>query len=233
MFNRPTLLMNSLSEAPQACFSLRIPWLYNDGDYCGNPRHEGEHINGSGAVGPCGGCFNLELLDAGGETIAALKNKDRYDADPYEMFYGTWGDFYESPRVFNEPMALVNPAKRNTPIRTIKFSFRFFDGELSTLVTRENFDAQDLIGSMQMVLETTSATYQVKRNSAIYCYLSSLDDSTGAGSLSIRDQYGEKTDVNVSIPETLTLYYKDIRRVNVGVTSGIVAWMYPPSQEIV
>ena len=41
MFNRPALLMDSLSATPQACFSLRIPWLYNDEDYCGNPRHEG------------------------------------------------------------------------------------------------------------------------------------------------------------------------------------------------
>lgn len=77
----------------------------------------------------------MELLDADGETIAVLKNKARYDADPYEMFCGTWGDFYESPRVFNEPLALVNPAKRNAPIRTIRFGFLFFDSELATLVT--------------------------------------------------------------------------------------------------
>lgn len=84
-----------------------------------------------------------------------------------------------------------------------------------------------------MFLETMSTAYQVMRNSAIYCYLSSLDDSAGVGSLSIRDQYGEKTGVNVSIPETLTLYYKDVYQISIVVTSGIVAWTYPPSQEIV
>ena len=124
MFNTPTLLMSTKKD-PQACFSLRIPYLYNDRDYCGDPKNTPGHENGSGSPGPCGGCFNLELLDADGETIAALKNKDRYDADPYEMFYGTWGDFYGSARSFYEPLSLVNPAKRNTPIRTIRFNFLF------------------------------------------------------------------------------------------------------------
>ncbi|WP_304472355.1 hypothetical protein, partial [uncultured Parasutterella sp.] len=163
MFNRPTLLMNSLSAAPQACFSLRIPYLYNDRDYCGDPKNTPGHENGSGSPGPCGGCFNLELLDADGETIAALKNKDRYDADPYEMFHGTWGDFYGSARSFYEPLSLVNPAKRNTPIRTIRFNFCFFDGEFATMLSRRPL-AADRIGSMRMLLETTTNTYQVMRD---------------------------------------------------------------------
>lgn len=237
MFNRPTLLMNSLSAAPQACFSLRIPYLYNDADYCGDPRNEPGHENGSGALGPCGGCFNLELLDADGETIATLKNKDRYDVDPYEMFYGTWGDFYGTPRIFNEPLSLADPAKSSTPIRTIRFNFRFWDGELATCLSRTPL-AADRIGSMRMLLETTTNTHQVMRDSAIYCFYDMFrtqDDEYDdyIGGLMISNQYREQADVNVSIPETLTLYYKDIRRINIEVISGLVMWVYPPIQDIV
>lgn len=229
MFNRPTLLMNSLSAAPQACFSLRIPYLYNDRDYCGDPKNTPGHENGSGSPGPCGGCFNLELLDADGETIAALKNKDRYDADPYEMFYGTWGDFYGSARSFYEPLSLVNPAKRNTPIRTIRFNFCFFDGEFATMLSRRPL-AADRIGSMRMLLETTTNTYQVMRDSAIYCYYYIFGTQSGdeIGGLTISNMNGEQMDVNVSIPETLTIYYKDVRQISAAVTSGLVMWMYPP-----
>lgn len=229
MFNRPTLLMNSLSAAPQACFSLRIPYLYNDRDYCGDPKNTPGHENGSGALGPCGGCFNLELLDADGETIATLKNKDRYDVDPYEMFYGTWGDFYGTPRIFNEPLSLADPAKSSTPIRTIRFNFRFWDGERATMLSRRPL-AADRIGSMRMLLETTTNTYQVMRDSAIYCYyyFFGTPDSEEIGGLMISDSNGEQADVSVNIPETLTIYYKDVRQISVAVTSGLVMWRYPP-----
>lgn len=229
MFNRPTLLMNSLSAAPQACFSLRIPYLYNDRDCCGDPKNTPGHENGSGALGPCGGCFNLELLDADGETIATLKNKDRYDVDPYEMFYGTWGDFYGTPRIFNEPLSLADPAKSSTPIRTIRFNFRFWDGERATMLSRRPL-AADRIGSMRMLLETTTNTYQVMRDSAIYCYyyFFGTPDSEEIGGLMISDSNGEQADVSVNIPETLTIYYKDVRQISVAVTSGLVMWRYPP-----
>lgn len=231
MFNTPTLLMSTKKD-PQACFSLRIPWLYNDMDYCGNPRNEPGHENGSGAPGPCGGCFYLDLLDEGGNTIATLKNKDRYDVDPYEMFYGTWGDFYGAPRAFNEPLSLADPAKSSTPIRTIRFNFRFWDGELATMLSRTPL-AADRIGSMRMLLETTTNTYQVMRDSAIYCFYDMFhtqDDEYDdfIGGLMISNQYREQADVNVSIPETLTIYYKDVRQISAAVTSGLVMWLYPP-----
>jgi hypothetical protein len=169
--------------------------------------------------------------------MATLKNKDRYDVDPYEMFYGTRGEFYEAPRIFNEPMVLVNPDKSSTPIRTIRFNFRFWDGELATMLSRTPL-AADRIGSMRMLLETTTNTYQVMRDSAIYCFYDMFrtqDDEYDdyIGGLMISNQYREQADVNVSIPETLTLYYKDIRRINIEVISGLVMWMCPPIQDIV
>ncbi len=49
----------------------------------------------------------------------------------------------------------------------------------------------------------------------------------------ISDSNGEQADVSVNIPETLTIYYKDVRQISAAVTSGLVMWMYPPIQDIV
>lgn len=231
MLNSPALLMGLGKKAPQAVFSLRTPWLYNDEDYCGNPMHEPGHENGSGASGPCGGAFYLDLLDENGSTISTLKNKDRYDTDPYEMFSGTWGEFYESARVFNEPLALSPTSDSSTPIRTIKFNLRFGDLELYTTVTRENFEQADKMGSLMMTIETSTKTYQLVRNSAIWCFLTLSNDSA-QGILTIRDMHEEEIDFSVDIPETVSICYKDIKNIYIGVTAGIVAWIGPAIQEI-
>lgn len=231
MLNSPALLMGVGKKAPQAVFSLRTPWLYNDEDYCGNPRHESGHENGSGASGPCGGAFCLELLDASGNSVATLKNQERYDRDPYEMFTGTWGEFYESARVFNEPLALSSSSDNSTPIRTIKFNLRFGDFELYTTVPRENFEQADKMGSLGMTIETSTKTYQVVRNGAIWCFLSGTS-SGPAGILTIRNMQEEETDFSVNIPETVSICYKDIKNIYIAVTAGIVAWIGPPLQEI-
>lgn len=229
MLNSPALLMGLGKKAPQAVFSLRTPWLYNDEDYCGNPMHESGHENGSGASGPCGGAFYLELLDESGNSVATLKNKERYDIDPYEMFTGTWGEFYESARVFNEPLDLSSSSDSNTPIRTIKFNLRFGDYERYTAVTRENFEQADKMGSLMMTIETSTKTYQLVRNSAVWCFLSGL---SGDNVLTIRDMHEEETDFSVNIPETVSICYKDIKNIYIAVTAGIVAWIGPAIQEI-
>ncbi len=231
MFNAPALLMGSQKKAPQAVFSLQTPWLYNDEDYCGNPMHEGQHENGSGASGPCGGAFYLELLDASGNTVAELKNRERYETDPYEMFEGTWGEFYESARTFYEPIALTVSSDSSTPIRTIKFNLRFGDYERYTAVTRENFEQADKMGSLRMTIETSTKTYQLVRNSAIWCFLSGL--SSECGVLTIRNMHEEEIDLSVNIPETVSICYKDIKNIYIAVTAGIVAILLPPTQEIV
>lgn len=81
-----------------------------------------------------------------------------------------------------------------------------------------------------MLLETTTNTYQVMRDSAIYCYyyFFGTPDGEEIGGLMISDSNGEQADVSVNIPETLTIYYKDVRQISVAVTSGLVMWMYPP-----
>lgn len=243
MFNTPALLMRAKKKEPQACFSLRTPWLYCDADYCGNPRNEPGHENGSGAPGPCGGCFFLDLLDEGGNTIATLKNKDRYDTDPYEMFYGTWGEFYESAKVFNEPLALTGLSDSNTPIRAIKFNLWFMDMDYETTLSREISETADRTGSLTMTIETSSASYQIASNTAVDCCMSAygnpyfpdgVNDGYDLGGLMIRNQYKAAAGFTASIPETLTLRYGDIRRINIAVTAGLVMWLYPPpTQDIV
>ena len=81
-----------------------------------------------------------------------------------------------------------------------------------------------------MLLETTTNTYQVMRDSAIYCYYYFFGTQSGdeIEGLTISNMNGEQMDVNVSIPETLTIYYKDVRQISAAVTSGLVMWMYPP-----
>lgn len=233
MFNEPMLMMSPLKSVPLACFSLRTPWLYEDEDYCGSPEVEG-HTNGSGVLGPCGGCFRLYFLDESENLIAELKNEERYQADPYEMYQGRWGDFYESARTFTEPLAIAEGASGKTPIRSIKFNLLFGDFgdfEQITIPTRENYDEAYKVGSFKISLETSSRVINLVRNNACYCYY--RNDDTYGGLLTTRDMYGDPLDLTISIPETLSLCYQDIQKIHISVTAGMVAWLGSYIGEIV
>lgn len=234
MFNEPMLMMSPFKSVPLACFSLRTPWLYNDEDYCGDPHSEG-HTNGSGAPGPCGGAFFLELLDENGSTVAKLKNQERYEADPYEMYEGTWGDFYESARTFTEPMVLAEGISSEALIRSIKFNLLFGDFELSTSPTRilSIYGDRYQVGSFKVAVETSSELISLVSNGEgrfIYSYI-----YTGLPAVTYRDSSlsDQIEDIFISIPETLSLRYLDIQKIHISVTAGTVAWCGPPTGEIV
>ena len=230
MFNEPMLMMSPFKTIPLACFSLRTPWLYEDEDYCGSPEVEG-HTNGSGVAGPCGGCFHLNFFDESENLIAELKNEERYQADPYEMYQGRWGDFYESARTFTEPLAIAEGANGKIPIRSIKFNLLFGDFDWMSIPTRENYDEAYKVGKFAVSLETPSGFLYLVRNGACYCYY--REDATYHGLLTMRDMYGDPLDLTISIPETLSLCYQDIQKIHINVTAGMVAWHGPSSGEIV
>lgn len=83
-----------------------------------------------------------------------------------------------------------------------------------------------------MTIETSTKTYQLVRNSAIWCFLSS-QSTYPVGVLTIRNAREEEMDLSVAIPETLSICYKDIKNIYIGVTAGIVALLLPPTQEFV
>ena len=223
MFNSATLWLGSKPHIPLAYFTLRCPWVYNDVTNNGNPRHDTGCVNGSGVSGPCSGAFYLAFLDENENVIAKLKNYKLYESDPTAMYSGTWGDFYEAPHFFeSEPMVLMDSSSENSSIKTIRFGLVFYDWDGYTSVGKNFFETEDKIGNVYLSIEKTNGEIlQLLRNSPMYCYL------TGLYGLQMVDAYDSPKELSLSIPDTLGLCFKDIKAVNIRVTTGIISLRFP------